>query len=161
MPTEFTVFAKNRALRFVTVASYLTIALLSSVPGELRPHVPGVSDKVEHLMAFLALGALTMLTAPRHVSSRLLVVGLVTYAAVLELSQIVIPGRVASLADLAASSSGVVLGITLGGLIRPSLAATRSALSTGLTCHAVGGAERQVPSDPPTDMPERIKRDSR
>jgi VanZ family protein len=48
----------------------------------------------------------------------------VAYAAVLELGQIFIPGRVASLADFAASSAGAVLGITLGLMIRYSPAAT-------------------------------------
>jgi VanZ family protein len=120
----FTAVATERLVQLATAGCYVAIAVLSSVPGNLRPHVPGFSDKVEHLVAFLALGAVTAFVAPRSVSWGRLLAVVVTYAAVLELGQAFIPGRVASLADFAASSAGALLGVTLALLIRSSITAT-------------------------------------
>jgi VanZ family protein len=97
---------------------YLLIAILSSVPGELRPHIPGLSDKLEHFLAFLILGAVTVLTSPRPFSGRRSLAVVVAYAAVLEAGQFFVPGRVASLMDLAASSAGALVGVTLALPVR-------------------------------------------
>lgn len=116
----FTVLAKERMVQLAAAGCYVAIAVLSSVPGNLRPHVPGFSDKLEHLVAFLALGVVTTLVAPRSVSWGWLLAVVVAYAAVLELGQSFIPGRVASLADLTVSAAGALLGVTLAFLIRPA-----------------------------------------
>jgi VanZ family protein len=127
MRGRVTVFAKERRVELAAAGCYVAIAVLSSVPGDLRPHVPGFSDKVEHLVAFLALGVVTSLIAPRLLSWARLSAVVVTYAAVLELGQIFVPGRVASLADLTASAAGALLGVTLVFLVRPVAFATARA----------------------------------
>jgi VanZ family protein len=111
-------YSKDRVMQAATAGCCLAIAVLSSVPGAHRPHVPGFSDKLEHVAAFLVLGSLTILAVPRTTSRWVVCVGLMSYAAVLELAQILVPGRVASFADLAASSLGAFLGLSLGLLMR-------------------------------------------
>ena len=98
---------------------YVAIAVLSSVPG-VRPHVPGLSDKLEHVFAFFVLGTVTVLAA-RGFSWRQFVAIFVVYAAVLEVAQMFIPGREASLLDWAASLAGALLGVTIALLFRSPL----------------------------------------
>ena len=38
---------------------FLAVALLSWMPAAYRPDIGGVSDKIEHALAYLVLGALT------------------------------------------------------------------------------------------------------
>lgn len=104
---------RQRVLLSVTAFCYLGIAVLSSVPGSLRPNIAGLSDKIEHVVAFLLLGILTVLVSPRTVSPFRLGIAIIGYAAVLEGSQIFIPSRVASLVDLGASATGAALGVLL------------------------------------------------
>ena len=117
MPGWSAAFSKERFVQLAIVSCYATIALLSSVPGGLRPHVPGFSDKLEHLVAFFLLGAVTVLAAPRESSRGRLLAMVVAYAAVLELGQMFIPGREPSLADWGASSVGAILGVTTALMI--------------------------------------------
>jgi VanZ family protein len=94
----------------------LAVAILSLVPGEYRPHVPGLSHKIEHVLAYLVLGALTAVAARHRLNPYLLTLGLVAYAGVLELGQLFIPNRDASLEDFAASAAGAIIGISLTAL---------------------------------------------
>ena len=68
------------------------------------------------MLAFLLLGVVTALVAPRTIHASRLSAAIVGYAAILEASQIFIPSRVASLADFAASAAGAVLGVSLATL---------------------------------------------
>jgi VanZ family protein len=94
------------------------IAVLSSVPGEVRPHLPGFSDKLEHVFAFVVLGTVTVLAAPRSFSWQRFLALSVSFAAVLEVTQVFVPGREASFLDLSASLTGAILGVSLGLLLR-------------------------------------------
>ena len=117
----------NDRLRQAAAAfCYVCIALLSSVPGDLRPHVPGFSDKLEHLLAFFALGAITVFAVPRAWPGPWLATAIVTYASALEAGQVFIPGREASIADFAASVAGALLGVGLGLAFWPSVSALHS-----------------------------------
>jgi VanZ family protein len=93
------------------------------VPGDLRPHAPGFSDKLEHLIAFFALGAITVFAVPRAWPGRWLAAAIVTYASALEAGQVFIPGREPSIADFAASVTGALLGLTLALALRTTLSA--------------------------------------
>ena len=104
---------KDRGLQLATASCYVAVAVLAAVPAQLRPHVPAASDKIEHILAFLVLGALTTIAGTRRMSARRLVGVLVAYAVILELGQMFIPGRDASVMDMAASSAGAILGVTL------------------------------------------------
>ena len=108
----------DRSRMAAAAVCYVAIAVLSSVPGEFRPDVPGLSDKLEHVFAFFILGSVTVLAAPGDFSwQRFLRVG-VSYAVILEVTQVLIPGREASFLDLFASLTGAILGVSLGLLLR-------------------------------------------
>jgi VanZ family protein len=87
---------------FAHAHSYLLAALVD------RP------DFVFHLVAF-ALMALPAFLLWRPVST--VAVGLVALAGAIELSQMMIPDREASLADLGASGAGIVLGALAAMLV--------------------------------------------
>lgn len=94
-----------------------TLAVVSLMPGEYRPHLLG-SDAYEHLLAY-ALTAFAIATLARKATGSLwLLLGLVAYAGILELCQIPLPHRTASLEDFVASSAGVALGLLLAIVIR-------------------------------------------
>jgi len=118
MRAWFSNIRTDRARVLVTACGYLGVAIVSSVPGAFRPDLAGVSDKVEHILAFLVLGGLTVVAAPRTIAASRLIMAIVAYAAILEIGQIFIPSRVASLVDFGASSVGAVLGVTAALLIR-------------------------------------------
>ncbi|MCA9188435.1 MAG: VanZ family protein [Pirellulaceae bacterium] len=81
-----------------------------------------ISDKLMHLIAYGILAALLacVLLNGRRVSwwgTGALVAGLSLHAAVDEVTQKLIPGRYASVADWLADMSGVILGLTVGYLL--------------------------------------------
>ena len=94
----------------------LIIAILSLVPGNLRPHtvLPG---PLEHTLAYALTGA-ALACGYRRMDFRLLcLVGLSAGSVVLEILQVFIPGRSPSALDAVASSSGAALGMLLGALL--------------------------------------------
>ena len=74
----------------------ITIAVLSLVPPTLRPET-GLRNNYEHFAIFAAAGAAFGLGYGRRPYS--LMVGLVTFAGVIELAQVLVPGRHARLSD--------------------------------------------------------------
>ncbi len=105
--------------RFSAVAGWLgvlIIAVLSLVPGDLRPHtiLPG---PLEHMLAYALTGA-ALGFGYRHLGSRLLCLGGLSFGSVVfEILQADVPGRSSSAVDVLASSSGVALGILLGAVL--------------------------------------------
>ncbi len=94
----------------------LIIAVLSLVPGNLRPHtmLPG---PVEHTLAYALTGA-AFAFGYRRMDFRLLcLVGLSAGSVVLEILQTLVAGRSSSALDAATSSSGAALGILLGAVL--------------------------------------------
>jgi hypothetical protein len=105
--------------RISAVASWLgvlVIAILSLVPGNLRPHtvLPG---PLEHTLAYALTGA-ALAFGYRGMDFRLLcLVGLSAGSVVLEILQAFVPGRSPSALDAVASSSGAALGMLLGAVL--------------------------------------------
>ena len=90
----------------------LTIVVLSTVPGKLRPHILG-NDYLEHFTAYFITGglwAIGCLRPMRLLSSGLL---LAICAGSLEFVQLWIPGRNASAGDFAASAIGAWVGLLI------------------------------------------------
>jgi len=112
----------DRLLRAVGWLGVIAIAVLSLVPGQARPHVMEVSQ-IEHASAYCATAAAL---AWGHAGRRnALTVGLLltVYAAVLEATQIYVPGRSARLIDFAASGVGAWIGVGLVVLLRRAIIA--------------------------------------
>jgi hypothetical protein len=98
------------ALRFGPWLAVLAIAILSLVPGELRPHT-GLAGQSEHFLAYFLTGFLLSVQPGDLRYRTVLAVALCTYSGVLETLQIWVPGRSAQLIDFAASSSGALSGM--------------------------------------------------
>jgi VanZ family protein len=96
--------------------SYLIIALLSLLPAAYRLSISFASDKLEHTLAYLLLGVLSVLAMRQTIDARRLALGIVVYAAVLELGQALIPSRVPSFGDFVWSAAGAIVGVSLAAL---------------------------------------------
>lgn len=99
-------------LRAGAVCTWLTLAVLSLVPGQDRPHT-GLSGDVEHAAAYFGAALITRL-ALGGVRSRWQVLAFSGASAAFELAQAFIPGRYAGIDNWAASSAGAVAGILVG-----------------------------------------------
>lgn len=103
----------KRSALFVAGCGYLVIALASLVPGEYRPHVGGWPSQEEHALAYLILGVVTVIAARRTVNAYWLCIIIVSYAGILELCQLFVPGRHAAVGDFMAKSLGGITAVTL------------------------------------------------
>ena len=94
----------------------LIIAILSVVPGNLRPHTvfPG---PLEHTLAYALTGAALAFGYHRIDFRLLCLVGLSAGSVVFEILQAFVPGRFPSALDAVAGSSGVALGMLLGAAL--------------------------------------------
>ena len=123
-------FTYPKVQRFFQVTAWLlalAIVVLSLGPPSSRP-VTGAGNNVEHLLIFLATGAAFGLGYARRYW--LLVIALVTFAAAIELAQILVPGRHARFTDFltdgAASCLGIGFSYLLGKLERIAFRFSRS-----------------------------------
>jgi VanZ family protein len=101
---------------------YLAVALVSWLPAAYRPHIVVVSDKFEHALAYLLLGALTAIAARQTLNAYRLALAIVAYAGLLELGQLLIPSRVSSVEDFVASAAGAIMGVLITTLALRRLA---------------------------------------
>ncbi|MDQ2082031.1 VanZ family protein [Xanthobacteraceae bacterium Astr-EGSB] len=101
-------------LRWLVVAAVIgvtAIVVLSWIPGDLRPKTGG-GRTLEHACAyFVVAGVLAVVCPPLR--GFLAACGLVLIAAVLEIGQLWVPGRDATLSDFLASAAGALLGAAL------------------------------------------------
>jgi VanZ family protein len=102
--------------RYVGIAGLIGIGILSEVPGELRPHVFAV-PQLEHSVAYFSAGLLLALGFSSRRNVLLLFLALPVYAAVLEITQLAVPGRSSEFIDFLASLAGAWAGIVLAGLL--------------------------------------------
>lgn len=117
-----------RLLRAASIVGVTTLAILSWLPGDLRPST-GAGRTLEHATAYLVMA--TVLAAACPARARILpVLTLVVLAAVLEIGQLWIPGRDATVRDLLASSAGAVSGWVIAKLVLPRLANGGGAVSS-------------------------------
>lgn len=105
-----------RRVRIAAWGATCLIALASVVPGdfELRTGAPSV---LEHFLAYALAGGLFGFA---YLHRQLVIVAgvLIIGAFVLELAQIVVPGRTARLLDALVSGSGAVAGVAAGTYLR-------------------------------------------
>jgi hypothetical protein len=93
-------------------AAVAAIAILSLVPGDLRPHLLSVSQ-LEHFAAYLVAGAVLIMGYSGVRPAVTIASALPIYAAILELLQLWVPGRSARLIDVVAGSLGAWAGVAL------------------------------------------------
>jgi len=101
-------------LKTVKIAGGLAVialAVLSLVPGELRPHT-GFGNSLEHLAAYAIAGGLLTLGYKRN-QPFIVILSLSLCAALLEIAQIWVPGRNSTIIHFAASSAGALIGSAL------------------------------------------------
>lgn len=95
--------------KFIGSLSIALIALLSLVPGGLRPHT-GSPKQIEHFIAYTLAAAILTFGFGRSRHPMIIGAALCLYAAALEVAQTVIPDRDGNVIDFLVSSSGAVLG---------------------------------------------------
>lgn len=88
----------------------LAVIVLSVVPGSMRPHVLH-NDYAEHFLAYFISGSLFAIAYQRPVQLLLNAVLLATCAASLEVIQLWIPGRTASVGGFEISAIGAWIGL--------------------------------------------------
>lgn len=91
-------------------AGTLCVTVFSLLPQDAIPHVD-VSDKIQHLVAYLCLALTGGAAFPGRRSMAALGLGLVAVGIGLECAQMFVPGRSASVGDAVANTLGVVLGL--------------------------------------------------
>jgi hypothetical protein len=91
------------------------IVVLSLVPPGLRPET-GAPSGVEHFGVFVLTGAALCLGYPK-VGSRLSMT-LVAFAGVVELLQLLVPGRHARFGDFVVDSIAAIIGVVLARVLR-------------------------------------------
>jgi len=89
----------------------LTIVVLSLAPPTWRP-TTGFPRGLEHLAIFLPTGLAFGLGYPNGYLSR--IIPLILFAAVVELSQLLIPGRHARLSDFLIEAGAIIVGVGCG-----------------------------------------------
>jgi hypothetical protein len=102
--------------RLVAWPAVAAIIVLSVVPGSVRPHVLG-NDRVEHFVAYLVVGSLFAIGYVRPLQLLSSGVMLTICAGALELTQLLIPGRLASPRDFIVSVTGAWIGFLVGAAI--------------------------------------------
>jgi len=105
----------QRIVQLAAWGAVVTIGVLSLVPGELRPHT-GASGYLEHVAAYSITATLLSLGYPRR-SSIVIIASLSIYAASLEIAQLYVPGRGASVSDWIAGSFGSLIGAVVATFI--------------------------------------------
>lgn len=98
------------AARVTFVLGALTVTWLSLTPREGLPNV-GISDKLLHLAAYAALVVPGVFSFQNRRSIPLIATGLLILGSSLEVAQLAVPGRNASIADASANGIGVVFGL--------------------------------------------------
>lgn len=102
-----------RRWRTLHLALVLLVAVAAWTPGSAAP-ASGLGDKLDHVLAFAALAASAALAWPG--ATVRIAVALVTYGGLIELVQMLVPGRHASLLDLGADAIGVALGLAAAAI---------------------------------------------
>ncbi|HWA47606.1 MAG TPA: VanZ family protein [Dongiaceae bacterium] len=109
-------------LAFYGAAAF--VGVLSLVPGGAVPPTH-VSDKLEHFLAYAALGLVGVATARSGNRAVLTIVGIIAFGIAIEFLQMLAPGRYAELGDGLADAAGAIIG----GLLAMALCRKRVAAS--------------------------------
>jgi VanZ family protein len=123
---------RPRYFRTVGIIVLCMVVLFSIIPGDMQIRTPAPKT-FEHFLAYFITASMLVLGYRRLPSAMAAGMFLITAAGALEMVQMVVPGRTASLLDWEASSLGTILGIVfalvLGNLLNNFLTATKQRMS--------------------------------
>jgi VanZ family protein len=112
----------EKTLRFVGWLGIAAIGVLSTLPGDARPHLgTDIPGQAEHFLAYFTTACVLALGYRKREHVTPIVLGLIVYAGLLEVAQLWIPGRTSQLIDFVASAFGVVAGVSVIQLMRIGL----------------------------------------
>lgn len=122
--------ARSRpAWRVVLAVLVVIVAWFAFGPAEPLPELPG-GDKLNHLLAFVALGTAASFGLPRGwLATAQVAAGLLLYGALIEAVQTQLPHRQGEWLDLAADCAGLFCGLILAEGMRRATAAAQFAES--------------------------------
>ena len=100
-------FPVTPRIGFYAAAAF--VGALSLVPGGALP-ASQLSDKVEHLLAYAALGLIGVATARNGSRAACSILGIIAFGAMIEVLQMFSPGRYAEVGDALANSAGALIG---------------------------------------------------
>ena len=96
--------------RLIGWLGVLAVAIVSLLPGELRPHT-GTSGSLEHFVAYSSVAAI-LTFAYQEVRAKLVIFcGLCVCAGLFEVLQTWVPGRSGDILDWSISSAGALAGL--------------------------------------------------
>lgn len=99
--------------RALLVLLLAVVSVAALAPGDEAPSL-GIGDKVDHLLAFVALAAAAALSwAATRRHTTLAGIGLLAYGACIEVLQTGVPGRHGDALDLVVDALGIGLGLML------------------------------------------------
>jgi len=102
----------EQIFRLAAWAAVALLTVLSLVPGQVRPHV-FASGHLEHFIAYFLTSSAFVLAYRGWTKAVLIAFCLSSYAGILELLQLWIPGRHSQLSDFLISSTGACTGAIL------------------------------------------------
>jgi len=107
---------RERLARILFLFATVVVWILSLLPGRYLPKV-GVSDKIEHVVAYFVLAILGSLAFRGRRNLFLLVVLLCAMGGTIELLQAFSPGRTPEVADAIANGIGAAAGVLTGAAL--------------------------------------------
>ena len=108
---------------WLAAANALALMLASWTPGSYVVRSGFLSGHVEHTIAYTASGAFMCAVLAGRCAAWQVAAALVAYAGVLELGQLIVPGRHAGIDDFLCSAAGAVAGVLACGAMLRRLAA--------------------------------------
>jgi len=111
--------------RALAWACVVVIAVLSLVPGEVRPHT-GLPGRAEHFIAYAGTGLVFALGYFGLLQRMLALIGLAIASGAFEVLQNFVPGRSPNFLDALASTSGLAFGLLSGAILSVLVSRRRS-----------------------------------
>ena len=101
----------SRLCRFASWGAVLALAILSLVPGSMRPHT-GLPGPAEHFLAYFIAGFI--IAAPKRSTAYRIAAAILLglYSGAFELLQNFVPGRDPEILDFIMSSLGAICGVS-------------------------------------------------
>jgi hypothetical protein len=111
----------RRGVFLAALISALALAVLSLVPGSLRPHT-GLCGPAEHFIAYAGAGLLYALCVASAWRRLLGLFGFAVAACAFEALQMFVPDRNPAVFDALSSTAGAALGISVGVILSATVA---------------------------------------